>query len=69
MNLTNLITVACESGTYKDGDMTICQTCPDGHEPNQNKTACGKNCKSFFGVATHLPFIIRILVPMFNCLC
>ena len=35
-------TVACESGTYKDGDMTICQTCPDGYEPNQNKTACGK---------------------------
>ena len=38
----SIITVACADGTYRAGDMTTCQTCPAGKQPNGDKTECGK---------------------------
>ena len=36
------ISVACQEGFYKSGDMKTCQTCVAGKESNSDKTACGK---------------------------
>ena len=36
------ISVACQEGFYKSGDMKTCQTCDAGKEPNSEKTACGE---------------------------
>ena len=36
------ISVSCQEGSYKSGDMKLCQTCDAGKEPNSDKTACGE---------------------------
>ena len=38
----DIISVVCQAGFYKDGEMKTCQTCTAGKEPNSAKTACGK---------------------------
>ena len=40
--MRDIISVSCQTGFYKAGDMKTCQTCTDGKEPNSDKTACGK---------------------------
>ena len=40
--LSSYLSVDCQAGFYKSGDMKTCQTCTDGKEPNSDKTACGK---------------------------
>ena len=40
--ITSHLSVACQAGLYKAGDMKTCQTCDAGKEPNSDKTACGK---------------------------
>ena len=37
-----IISVVCQEGSYKSGDMKTCQTCDAGKEPNRDKTACGE---------------------------
>ena len=37
-----IISVECQTGSYKSGDMKTCQTCEAGKEPNSDKTACGE---------------------------
>ena len=37
-----IISVVCQAGSYKSGDMKTCQTCGPGKEPNSAKTACGE---------------------------
>ena len=40
--ISSYLSVACQAGSYKSGDMKTCQTCDAGKEPNSDKTACGK---------------------------
>ena len=37
----------CETGTYKNTDMTTCSACTDGHQPNADQSACGKSNRAY----------------------
>ena len=37
-----IISEPCEERTYRNDDMTSCETCDAGLTPNSDKTACGK---------------------------
>ena len=42
VEVRDIISVVCQAGYYKSGDMKTCQTCGPGNAPNSDKTACGK---------------------------
>ena len=41
--LTADIVPDCYEGEYRSIDMTSCQECPAGHEPNDDQDDCGKH--------------------------